>query len=243
MAKREEILNAVRKALGKGPGSTSRPDSLPDFDPSGVMPPIAPEELLSRFEAELQAISGKTYRAESPASLEQILGSILGEAKATRAVLSRNPILRALGLANRLAGRGMQVAVWQEGAKAEATYREACFAAQAGITGIEFALAESGSLVIASRTEGSQLSSLAPPVHIALYRRGQLRASLDEILAALPVSPASDGPAPGRSVVFVSGPSRTADIEQILIRGVHGPRDVHAILVEDACFNSAATPR
>jgi L-lactate dehydrogenase complex protein LldG len=84
-------------------------------------------------------------------------------------------------------------------------------------------------------TEGSQLTSLAPPVHIALYRRSQIRASLDEVLQNLPVSRDPAVPSPARSLVFVSGTSRTADIEQILVRGVHGPRSVHAILVEDSC--------
>jgi len=105
-----------------------------------------------------------------------------------------------------------------------------------GITGVEFALAETGSLVLTSLTEGAQLTSLAQPVHVALYRRGQLVASLDEVLERLPVASHPDLTLPGRSVVFITGTSRTADIEQILIRGVHGPGELHAILVEAACF-------
>jgi L-lactate dehydrogenase complex protein LldG len=110
------------------------------------------------------------------------------------------------------------------------------FEATVGITGADFVLAETGSLVLSSLTEGSQLASLAPPVHLALYRRAQLVGSLDDVLAKLPGSPKRGLPHPGRSVVFITGTSRTADIEQVLIRGVHGPREVHAILVEDSCL-------
>jgi L-lactate dehydrogenase complex protein LldG len=117
-------------------------------------------------------------------------------------------------------------------AEDERTYREHCFSADAGVTGVDFALAESGSLVITSRTEGSQLSSLAPPIHIAFYLSSQVVGSLEEVLAGLPVPGRAAGDENGRSVVFVTGTSRTADIEQILIRGVHGPREVHAILIE-----------
>jgi L-lactate dehydrogenase complex protein LldG len=116
-------------------------------------------------------------------------------------------------------------------------FAEASFAATVGITGVDFALAETGSLVVTSRTEGTQLASLAPPVHVALYRRSQLVASLDEVLERLHVASHPDLAPPGRSVVFITGTSRTADIEQILIRGVHGPGEVHAILVEAACFS------
>jgi L-lactate dehydrogenase complex protein LldG len=116
------------------------------------------------------------------------------------------------------------------------TFADASFAASLGITGVEYALAETGSLVVTSWTEGAQLASLAPPVHVALYRRRQLVATLDEVLERLRVACAPREAAWGRSVVFITGTSRTADIEQILIRGVHGPGELHAVLVEEDCF-------
>ena len=107
---------------------------------------------------------------------------------------------------------------------------------------MDFVLAESGTLVLSSVTEGVQVASLAPPIHIALYRRNQLVGSLDEVLARVPISTSKECPTTGRSVVMVTGTSRTADIEQILIRGVHGPREAHAILVEDTLRGPTSLP-
>ena len=201
-----------------------------------VMPPIPPEELLTKFEVELAKVSGVAHRAANPGELEQILRGIFEAAKCESVVLSRNPLLARLGLGSRLRARGVTVAEWSAASESatdsKTAFREACFSAAVGITGVDFALAETGSLVVTSQTEGSQLSSLAPPVHVALYTREQLIESLDDILERLPLGRDANDPAAGRSVVFVTGVSRTADIEQILIRGVHGPKELHAILVE-----------
>jgi L-lactate dehydrogenase complex protein LldG len=178
--------------------------------------------------------------------LEEVLLTILAHAKATSVVLSRNPLLANLNLAPLLRARGQAVSVWQASRGEDSpgagdaplrVFAEASFTATVGITGVDFALAETGSLVVTSLTEGAQLASLAPPVHVALYRRSQLVASLDEVLERLRVASHPDLALPGRSVVFITGTSRTADIEQILIRGVHGPGEVHAILVEEACLS------
>ena len=210
------------------------------------MPIIQPEELLPKFEAELTKVAGIVHRAANRQGLEEILLTILSHAKATSVVLSRNPLLARLNLGPLLRARGQGVSVWQAAGGGDSpelgdaplrAFAEASFAATVGITGVEFALAETGSLVVTSLTEGAQLASLAPPVHVALYRRSQLVASLDEVLEMLPVASHPDLALPGRSVVFITGTSRTADIEQILIRGVHGPGEVHAILVEEACLS------
>jgi L-lactate dehydrogenase complex protein LldG len=239
MTTREELLERVRKALSRREtGSVSPPPSTLDL--TGVMPPLAPEEYLAKFEAEWQKVAGVAHRAATTEELDGILQKILAESATHHVVLSRNPLLAELGVADRLRGLGKLVTAWagdSAGAQPSSLseFNAASFQAGVGITGVECALAETGSLVLSSVTEGAQIASLAPPVHVALYRRRQLVGSLDEVLAELPISETSDRTSPGRSVVIITGTSRTADIEQILIHGVHGPREAHAILVEESC--------
>ena len=240
MSSREEMLSLIRNVLKtqeKGtPQGADRtlPPPLED-----VMPAIPPDELGERLEAELKSLGCNVHRAATQSALEEVLRSILDVTEGKSVVLSRNPILNQLQIAKVLERLGKRVVQWPAGTAEQqpsGSFRDESFAAEAGITGVDFALVETGSLVLTSLTEGSQISSLAPPVHIALYRRSQIRTSLDEVLQNLPVSLDPERPSPARSAVFVTGTSRTADIEQILIRGVHGPRSVHAILVEDSCL-------
>jgi len=239
MATREQMLERVRKALGRTQASIGVPHP-PTYDLTGVMPHLAPDQYQAKFEAEWTKVAGVAHRVSTGQELERILQKILAASGTNAVVLSRNPLLAELRLADRLTSLGEVVTAWPDGPPAPdgpllQEFQAASFEAGVGITGVDYVLAETGSLVLTSLTEGAQLASLAPPVHVALYRRDQLVGSLDEVLAKLPLQPTSGRAAPGRSVVIVTGTSRTADIEQILIRGVHGPREAHAILVEDSC--------
>lgn len=241
---KEEMLDRIRKALGK-PGTgdpAARLALLPPPRLEGVMPPTADEDGVSKFEAEFKNVAGCPHRASTISALEAILQTIVKDSQSTSVVLTRNPLLREMRLAETCRGRGISVAEWPAVRWPETkpgepgAYREHCFSAGIGFTGVDFVLAETGSLILTSETEGSQLASLAPPVHVAFYRRNQVLASLDDALEKLSLATGDALPAAGRSVVFVTGTSRTADIEQILIRGVHGPREVHAVLVEESCL-------
>jgi L-lactate dehydrogenase complex protein LldG len=68
--------------------------------------------------------------------------------------------------------------------------------------------------------------SLLPPVHVAVLPRALILTGLDELFTLLP-NPAEES----SSMLFITGPSRTADIEQILVRGVHGPGEIHVVVV------------
>jgi len=94
---------------------------------------------------------------------------------------------------------------------------------QFGITAATGAIAETGTLILSDRDTSRRLGALAPWVHIATLRREQIFADLSAAVAALPADP---------NVIWVTGPSKTADVEGILIEGVHGPGLQIALLVD-----------
>lgn len=93
----------------------------------------------------------------------------------------------------------------------------------AGITGVDAALADTGTLVLRTSPDRGRLLSLLPPVHVAVLDAASLLPDLGSFLC----QPRVDA----SSIVLITGPSKTADIEQNLVTGVHGPGELHVILV------------
>lgn len=92
-----------------------------------------------------------------------------------------------------------------------------------GITRAAGAIAETGSIILSDTTTSRRLGALAPWVHIAVVRRADVFASVADAVARL-----GDDP----NVIWVTGPSKTADVEGILIEGVHGPGRQIALLLD-----------
>ena len=96
-----------------------------------------------------------------------------------------------------------------------------------GVSNAQAAIAETGTLVLDSAYERHRLVSLVPPVHIAVVNASSIVETLGEALALLQkdteISPA---------ITFITGPSRTADIELTLAIGVHGPQELYVIVDE-----------
>jgi L-lactate dehydrogenase complex protein LldG len=102
------------------------------------------------------------------------------------------------------------------------------FAYDVGITTAQAAIAETGTLVLESDQERHRLVSLLPPVHIAVVDAADVCATLGEALKLV----RRNGSEMSRAITFVTGPSRTADIELTLTIGVHGPNELHVIVNE-----------
>jgi L-lactate dehydrogenase complex protein LldG len=111
------------------------------------------------------------------------------------------------------------------------TNRDGVFQADAGVTGVDYLIAETGSIVLSSRSDQPRTTSLLPPIHIAVADRSQLLPDLFDLFG-LQNAPGSQGlPA---CVSLITGPSKTGDIELKLVTGVHGPGEVYVVLIDSS---------
>ena len=100
------------------------------------------------------------------------------------------------------------------------------FESDLGITSAQWAIAETGTLVLESEKESHRLTSLVPPVHLCVLKASCVRQTLGEILE-------QTGKSLSRTMTFITGASRTSDIELTLAIGVHGPGELHVIVIAD----------
>lgn len=208
---RDHILHRVRTAIGRSVGQEPAP-------PPPVLlkiPDIEMSRRIEMFRAALEKLSGELQVADSGDDARDRVARLI---EGTSAVASDAPLLREYGIT------GLPGIMTGFTGREELT--TACAGAGAGITSAAYALADTGSLVMLSTPEEARLISLLPPVHIAVVPRERLLTGLDELLTRIP-----DPAGRTSSMVLITGSSRTADIEQILIKGVHGPRMVHVIFV------------
>ncbi len=181
----------------------------------------APAALAARFAAALTAALGEAQIAGSLAEALALLSERLRSLEAQRVVVNGDaPVAPA-----DLAGLPAEVDVrWAD--RSEGDWRETCAQADVGISGADAGLADTGSVLIASGPDQSRLATLLPPVHIALLAVERLAPDIFTWAAGrLGSWPAN--------AVFVSGPSKSADIEQTMAVGVHGPARFIVLLYSD----------
>ena len=200
MDAREEILGRVRAALrtGRIPREPGPPP------PAFSLEAATPDAWRDRFVEELKALSVTVHVEESEASVRARVRSLV-EGRRVHA-WSRAALPYRIG--DDLPGEAL----------AGAAERRAIAGADVGLTGVDAAIAETGSLVLVSSEDHPRSASLVPPHHVAVVRRGEIVPTMGAALAKLAASiPAAS------AINVVTGPSRTADIELQLTLGVHGP--------------------
>ena len=206
---RDEILNRLRsQAREVDPPAPWR--SRRQFD-----------DLAEQFTQALTAVKGEVWRAKDFAEALEQLGQILRQIEAGSAVADAHTLLDEVDFPDR-----WSEVQWHIVGRTEGDLREFAASADVGISGADAALAETGSVVVSSGPGRSRLTSLLPPVHVALVPTSCLTVDIFTWTAA------RQGELPS-SLTLISGPSKTADIEQTMAIGVHGPKRFIAILYED----------
>lgn len=155
--------------------------------------------------------------ADQAAAVAYIAARVGGE----ELLLPPCPGLERFELADRLRTAGIEIV--------DADLRARAPLAAAGLTGADFAIAATGTVVLESSDEAVRLASTLPPVHFVLL---DPRTIVADSAAAVPLLRRFHAELPQAFLAYITGPSRTADIERVLTIGVHGPKELHILLCE-----------
>jgi L-lactate dehydrogenase complex protein LldG len=223
------VLADVRRALGRT--ETVQPQKLPEFvDPTKWS---AEFSLLEQFTAEATAVGANVSTVPSRELIAGRVIEICRRAAATQVAISGSELLTQCSLKWHLEQNGFattHVSSYEGRKKEELVTHLAT--RQVGITSVAHAIAETGTVALTSDEDQALLVSLLPPIHIAVIRNSQIKQSLSAVLDDL-ARDSIGRTDPCRSATFITGPSRTADVELTLTIGVHGPKELHLIILTE----------
>jgi L-lactate utilization protein LutC len=183
-------------------------------------------DLCARFCTEFQAAGGHAHLvADQEAASSEIMELVTANG-ARRILLGQNTLVEALNLEDRLCEGGRSITSVAELSAEQA--RDPLFAAELGISGVDYLIAETGTIVLCAARNEPRSLSLLPPVHIVAAERSQVLADLFDLFEWELARKQSALPS---CVSLITGPSKTGDIELRLVTGVHGPGEIHVFLV------------
>ena len=232
---RQAILSSIRSHLAASVPYDERESEIEQVRKGGLPPPFdqrgqAPlpdlsysqnhqVSLVELFKQNLEAVGAHCAIAQTEADIAAALTKIITALQRTPIRAQRIAISDAHQVERLLHQTDLEI-----DELAIAPDAHDVFSFDVGITTVQAAIAETGTLVLDSTQERHRLVSLVPPVHIAIVDASKIYETLGEVLAFInknDISPA---------VTFITGPSRTADIELTLTVGVHGPQELYVII-------------
>jgi len=219
---REDILRSIRKNLAASAVFDNKQavgHVIQNETPSLAVKQNL-ESLVELFAKSLQAVDGHCVVVDSQPGTVEAINKILTDLRSTRLCPRRIAVSDSdeiRNLVEAIAPEVEELAITPTAAE--------LFGFDVGISSVQAGIAETGTLVLEADRERNRLISLVPPVHIAILDAAKIFGTLAETLTAL----YRDGKV-SQAITFITGPSRTADIELTLAIGVHGPQEVYVII-------------
>jgi len=243
---RVEFIETVRKALDRiDPDGRSLNDIIqnePDADDVGLLDTISGRDttlhlvLLDRLieagkrvNVSVLTVKDETAAAASISRIAAGENAEWGDRKI--AVAWDHPLVRRLALAQRLQPSGIPVYTQPVAAEQQATFRKHAESALIGVTTADYCIAETATLVMKTRPGQPRCVSLLPSIHIAVIRLEQILTNLTELYTLFKWNPTEQTEGITRCMTYITGPSKTADIEATLVHGAHGPRKLAIVVL------------
>jgi L-lactate dehydrogenase complex protein LldG len=220
---RDNILGRVRKSLGKRGRNAADLTAAEAYVAQHQRGPIpaTSANLVEHFMRRACDMASTVEALGSRAEIPQAVARYLATAELPK-LLAGQPVTQGVCWPEFAdldwAAAGLQIA-------ARATQGQD----KLGITGAFCGVAETGTLVVVSGRDTPSGTTLLPDTHVAVVRSSRIVGGMEDAFALI----RNECEALPRAVSFISGPSRTADIEQTIVLGAHGPYRVHVIVVSD----------
>ncbi len=221
---RESLLSKLHRLTApRAPAS----NSVSAARPAPSSPGEITDSLMNHLNEELTNLGGEMRTVSSLADLPGTILQIAREARYKRIAMNDDPLLQESDLLDRLADfQDFKILLSERSRLGPDRIAEPLSQCQLGITGCDAVLADTATIVMSHRGWGGRAISLLPECHAVVARRAQIFPNLDAWFDSCDV----DRPLP-TCMTLITGPSRTADIEKVLVRGVHGPLRLVLILV------------
>jgi L-lactate dehydrogenase complex protein LldG len=204
-------------------------------------------QLLDRLIEMAEPINLNVIVFKDPSSVTAAITDLIGDkdpewGHQKSVVTWKHPLIESLYLPDALADQNVPVYITELKTsdtdealreKERARVRKHVVDAYIGVTSADFCMAETASLVMRTRPGLARSVSLVPSIHIAVIHLDQIIADLKELYALIQWDPEGSGEGLTNCMTFISGPSKTADVEATMVHGAHGPREVYVYVMTD----------
>ncbi len=224
---REEILHRIRQGLR---GSSDTTPILEQRSFKGKAKEVlglirkSEHELRTQFRGELAKVNTNILDAKSDSEIITNLRKLIEDKELKSFSIWETEFIKELDLKGGLKNAGLKLIT--------AKNKNRIAKSDIGITEVDYAIADTGTLVLMANKNQPRSTSLLPPIHLAIVRPKNLVRNINDLFVILK-SKLEEGEDLTNCMTFITGPSRTADIELNLTLGVHGPKELYVLLISD----------
>jgi L-lactate dehydrogenase complex protein LldG len=221
---RDAILKRIRTGLYGSTDVHQQREIIRQSTDVSAEPPVEKSILINQFVEELTKVSGNAKIVDSEDAAKNFIMNFVEERGISSFAIWESELIQRLQIADDLQSKGLKLA--------HPSIKEEMAKADVGITEADFAIADTGTIVLIANEKQPRTVSLVPPVHLAIVKSSLILRNINDLFATLAssISEKTSAEEITSCMTFITGPSRTADIELNLTLGVHGPRELLVLI-------------